>query len=213
MRSFIYGTFLAFVLLVCIGFGDVPKPAIIQKPNEWTVETRFTQPQQILIEGYREGKARRFWYMILTVTNKSDRDVDFYPQCELMTDTFELIPSGKNMPVGIFEQIKKRHKSSYPFLELLEQASNKILQGEDNAKDLAIIWPDFDAKAKSIKIFIGGLSNETAIISHPIERDENGRPKRVFLRKTLELNYDIGGDPAFRSEARLEFKDKRWIMR
>jgi hypothetical protein len=117
------------------------------------------------------------------------------------------------MPDGVFEQIKKRHKSSYPLMELLERSGNKILQGEDNAKDLAIIWPDFDPKAKNIKIFIGGLSNEIAVIQHPIEKDENGQPKKVFLRKTLELDYDIGGDPAFRSDAKLEFKDKSWIMR
>jgi hypothetical protein len=130
-----------------------------------------------------------------------------------MTDTFQILHSGQNMPDGVFEQIKKRHKSSYPLMELLERSGNKVLQGEDNAKDLAIIWPDFDPKAKNIKIFIGGLSNEIAVIQHPIEKDENGQPKKVFLRKTLELDYDIGGDPAFRSDAKFEFKDKRWIMR
>jgi len=213
MKSFVYGTFLACLLWVCMSLAEVPKPAIIQKSDEWTVEARFTHPQPILVEGYKDGKARRFWYMILTVTNRSDRDVDFYPKCELLTDTFELIYSAENMPEAVFEQIKRRHKSSYPFLELLQRASNKILQGEDNAKDLAIIWPDFDANARGIRIFIGGLSNETAVISHPIEKDDNGQPKRVFLRKTLELNYDIAGDPAFRSDAKFEFKDKRWIMR
>ena len=110
---------------------------------------------------------------------------------------------------------------------MLERARNHILIARspnhpsrpgfvylsDFAKDLAIIWPDFDAKARTIKIFIGGLSNEIAVIDDPVETDENGQPERVFLRKTLELNYEIAGDPAFRSHADLAFKNQAWIMR
>ncbi len=214
MRSFIYGTLVVFGLLACICLAEVPEPALVQGPQEWTVETRFTHPQQILLEGgLPDSRPRRFWYVILTVTNTTKRDVDFFAKCELMTDTFQIIRSGKDMPSVVFESIKRRHRSSYPFIELLQEAGNKLLQGEDNAKDLAIIWPDFDAKAKNIKIFITGLSNETAVVYHPVEKDELGRPKRVFLRKTLELDYDLGGDPAFRSDVRLAYKGKRWIMR
>ena len=96
---------------------------------------------------------------------------------------------------------------------LLENVDNKILQGEDNTKDIAIIWPDFDTKAKSIKLFFGGLSNETISIDHPVAKDKSGKPKPVFLRKTLELNYSLGGDPAYRSTVELIYKGKRWIMR
>ncbi len=214
MRSFIYGTLFALVLLACFCLAEVPEPAIVQGPGEWTAETRFTHPQQIMLEGgLPDSRPMRFWYIILTVTNKTKRDVDFFTNCELMTDTFQIIHSGKDMPSVVFENIKRRHQSSYPFIELLQETSSKLLEGEDNAKDLAIIWPDFDAKAKSIKIFITGLSNETAVVYHPIEKDELGRPKRVYLRKTLELDYDLGGDPAFRSDVRLDYKGKRWIMR
>lgn len=214
MRSLIYGTLFGLVLLVCFCLAEVPEPAIVQGPQEWTVETRFTHPQQILLEGgLPDSRPIRFWYVILTVTNTTKRDVDFFAKCELMTDTFQIIRSGKDMPSVVFEGIKRRHQSSYPFIELLQETGNKMLQGEDNAKDLAIIWPDFDAKAKNIKIFITGLSNETAAVYHPIETDELGRPKRVFLRKTLELDYDLGGDPAFRSDVRLIYNGKRWIMR
>ncbi len=214
MRIFIYGTLSVFVFLACFCLAEVPEPAIVQGPGEWTVETRFTHPQQILLEGaLPDSKPRRFWYVILTVTNKTRRDVDFFAKCELMTDTFQIIRSGEDMPSVVFENIKRRHQDSYPFLELLQKTSNKLLEGEDNAKDLAIIWPDFDAKAKNIKIFITGLSNETAVVYHPIEKDELGQPKRVFLRKTLELDYDLGGDPAFRSDVKLIYNGKRWIMR
>jgi len=35
----------------------------------------------------------------------------------------------------------------------------------------------------------------------------------MYLRKTLELTYDISGDPIFRSRTKLKFKSKNWVMR
>lgn len=212
MKVFVYGTLaiLAVTAGVCVA---APKPAVLPRPGDWTVEVVFEHPQQIVLRLPGEGKPRRFWYTIVTLTNKTNRDVDFYPKCDLMTDTFRITPAGKDTPAAVFERIKRRHQSRYPFLEGLERAGNKILQGEDNTKDIAIIWPDFDARAKNIKVFISGLSNETVAIDHPIAKDETGRPVRVFLRKTLELSYTVGGDAALRSDARLIYKDKRWIMR
>ena len=68
-------------------------------------------------------------------------------------------------------------------------------------------------KAKGIKLFITGLSNETVAVDHPVAKDQMGKPLRVFLRKTLELSYRLGGDPTFRSDTRLLFESKRWVMR
>jgi hypothetical protein len=151
--------------------------------------------------------------VIITLTNKTNQDVEFYPKCELMTDTFQVIPAGKGVASVVFEQIKKRHKSTYPFLKYINEADNKLLQGEDNACDLAIIWEDFDKKAQSIKLFITGLSNETAVVEHPVAKDEQGQPVKVYLRKTLELDYKIHGDPEMVSGVELQFDGKRWIMR
>jgi hypothetical protein len=130
-----------------------------------------------------------------------------------MTDTFRIIPTGKGTTPAVFGHIKKRHQSRYPFLEPLEGVGNKILQGEDNARDVAIIWPDFDLQAKSIKVFITGLSNETVAVDHPVAKDETGKPLKVFLRKTLELSYDLRGDPSLRADSDLAYQGKRWIMR
>jgi len=90
---------------------------------------------------------------------------------------------------------------------------NRILQGVDNAKDIAIIWPDFDIKAKQVGLFIAGLSNETVVIDHPTATDANAKPVKVYLRKTLMLNYAIAGDQRLRSEAKLTHKNTTWIMR
>jgi hypothetical protein len=227
MRSCVfYGT------LVLIASGLVqaaPQPAIVQRPGQWTLETRFEQPQQLVLP-YGVNGETRFWYMILTVTNRTGQDVDFRPRCELMTSTFQIVPAGVGVPSVVFDKIKERHQSQYPFLEALGKvetrlvrsadktkvpgAENLLLQGEDNTRDIAVIWPDFDSRAVSFKVFITGLSNELAVINHPVVADPNtGMPIKVFLRKTLQLDYNLRGDPAIRSAVELVYKGKSWVMR
>jgi hypothetical protein len=211
MKSVIYGTFVVFAAMafVCVA---APEPAIIPGPRDWTMEVTFEHPQQIMVQ-MEKGGPRRFWYTIVTLTNQSGQDVDFYPTCDLMTDTFHIIPANKHTPEGVFEQIKGRHQRKYPFLEPLEKADNKMLEGEDNAKDIAVIWPDFDQQVKNIKVFISGLSNETAVVEHPVSKDEAGEPIKVYLRKTLEISYSMSGDPALRSYVKVTYRGKRWVMR
>lgn len=212
MKGIVYGTLAALVGIagLCIG---APEPAIVPGPEDWTLEVQFEHPQQIVLNLKGAKQASRFWYTIVTLTNSTNRDVGFYPKCDLMTDTFQITPAGKGVSAAVFERIKRRHRRRYPFLELLERVDNKVLQGQDNTKDIAMVWPDFDNRAKGIKLFISGLSNETAAIDHPIAKDPAGEPVQVFLRKTLELSYDLGGDPAFRSDTKLVFEGKRWVMR
>ena len=151
--------------------------------------------------------------MIITVNNNTGRDIDFYPKCELMTDTLQVIPAGSGTPDAVFENIKTSFSGKYPFLESLEKSGNRILQGRDNAKDIAIIWPDFDPKTSCIDIFITGLSSETAAVDHPVEKDQSGKPVKVYLRKTLQLTYTLTGDANLRSGETLSFKSKNWVMR
>jgi hypothetical protein len=212
MKGFVYGVLVVWGIMVRLCLA-APQPAIVPGPDDWTVDVRFEHPQQIEVRLAGDEKPRRFWYIIVTLTNKTNRDVDFYPKCELMTDTFQIIPAGEDVRPAVFQQIKRRHQRKYPFLESLKQAGHRMLQGEDNAKDIAIIWPDFDAKARNIKLFITGLSNETVAVDHPVAKDETGKPVKVYLRKTLELSYGIPGDAAFRSEVKPVYKGKRWIMR
>ena len=212
MKSFVYGTLVVWVITACACFA-APEPAIVPGPDDWTVDVTFEHLQQIVLQRGGENKPKRFWYTIITLTNKTNHDVDFYPKCELMTDSFQIIPAGKGTTPAVFERIKRRHQSRYQFLEGLEKAGNKILQGEDNTKDIAIIWPDFDAQATSVKVFMSGLSNETVVIEHPVAKDETGKPVKVYLRKTLELSYGVRGDPALRSYTKLTYKGKRWVMR
>jgi len=203
-----YGTFLVVASSLCMA---APEPAIVQGPGHWTVEVKFEQPQQLVLPWGGNGAAR-YWYTILTVTNRTRDDVEFYPRCELMTDTFQIVPAGRNVPPVVFEQIQQRHQSRYPFLESLEKVENRILQGEDNAKDIAVIWRDFDTQARGFNVFMTGLSNETAAVRFPAPVAEEASAL-VYLRKTLELDYRLRGDPALRSALEVAYKDQSWVMR
>jgi len=213
MRAFTCATFAVIIAGACVGWAAAPKPAIVPKPGQWTVDTKFTHPQQISLRLGPDNRPKRFWYSVITVTNNTGGEVDFYPKCELKTDTFQIIPAGKNVPPAVLTNLQRRHESGYPYLEPLAKTSHKILRGEDNTKDIAAIWPDFDAKAKQIKLFITGLSNETAAVDHPIAKDKDGQPLKIFLRKTLELTYSLESASALRSDSNLVYKSKRWIMR
>ncbi len=212
MKRFFCAVAGIWALLACICLA-APEPAIVPAPGQWTVDVEFTHPQQIVLRQKPDGRPARFWYTILTLTNSTGQDVDFYPKCDLMTDSFQIAPAGKFVSPLVFDQIRQRHRARYPFLERLDKAGNKILEGEDNAKDIAIIWPDFDTQAKSIKIFITGLSNETVVVPHPVSRGAAGEPVKLFLRKTLELNYALRSDANLRSDTSLVYRGKRWIMR
>jgi len=210
-RHLLYGTVLAAVVATfCVA---APQPAIVQRPGQWTLEVRYEHPQQIVLPWGPKGETR-FWYVIVSVTNRTGQDVDFYPKCDVLTDTFQIVPAGRGVTPAVFAAIKQRHQGQYPFLEAPQAVGNRILQGEDNAKDIAIIWSDFDTQALGFKVFITGLSNETAVVPHPVAVDAaSGRPVPVYLRKTLELTYAFRGDPALRSSVEVVFKGQGWVMR
>jgi hypothetical protein len=159
------------------------------------------------------SKPQRFWYIILTITNDTNQDMPFFPAFYMVTDTFKVIPAEKRMRKVVFDKIKRLNQGSYPFLESLDFVGNRILQGQDNTRDIAVIWPDFDPKAKNINMFFSGLSNEIAVIDHPIKKDAIGSPAKVYLSKTLQLSYAIGGDERLRAYAKLAPTGREWIMR
>jgi len=210
-KHVLYGTILAAMVAgLCVA---APRPAVVQRAGHWTVTVRYEHPQQMVMP-WGPGGQSRFWYMIVTVTNRTGQDVDFYPKCDLLTDTFQIVPSGRGVTPAVFEAIRQRHQGQYPFLESLQAAGNRLLQGEDHARDIAIVWPDFDTQAFGFKVFISGLSNETAVVPHPVAVDQaSGRPVPVYLRKTLELTYALQGDPALRPAVEVVYKGQDWVMR
>ncbi len=206
-------TLIALLLILftnSLCLAQAPQPKQVQGPGDWTLDVKFEHLRPIELRVGENRKAMRFWYVILTVTNNTGQDVDFYPMCELVTDNFQILPANTKLPTEVFKHIEKRHKRVYPFLEPLQLGSTRILQGQDNTRDIAVIWPEFDAKAKGLQLFVGGLSNETVAVKNPTD---NAEPATNYLRKTLELNYSIQGDALFRSRPNLKFEGQNWVMR
>ena len=210
MKSSLSTAFVIILTVTMCSIAAAPKPAIIQGPLQWTADLTFENLAQIVYQPTEKSKPRRFWYTLLTITNNTGRDIDFYPKCDLMTDSFQIIPAGKLVPKEVFNIIASRHQSKYPLLIDMASANNRILQGEDNAVDMAVIWSDFDPQAKHVSLFITGLSNETAVVNAP---GPEGTSQKVFLRKTLELTYHLKGGSLWRSNQDIALKDKTWVMR
>lgn len=207
--------FLALAVLVvstvAVGY---PEPKVVQKANQWTLDVTYSSPEQITLQLSGEKKPQRFWYIILSVTNETALDeAEFYPLCRLITDTFQVIPADKRVPIAVFNAVKRKHQGSYPFLESLDFKDHRVGPGEDNAREFAIIWPDFDPKAKQISLFVGGLSNETAVVEHPKLKDDDGSPKKIFMQKTLQLKYAVAGDEKLRSTVTMKKPKQSWVMR
>ena len=207
--------FLATTILAvsAVSFG-YPEPKVVQKVGQWTLDVGYSAPEQITLQLPNQKKPQRFWYIILSITNETSLDeTEFYPLCRLITDTFQVIDADKRVPIAVFNAIKRKHQGSYPFLESLDFKDHRVSRGEDNTRDFAIIWPDFDPKARQISLFVGGLSNETAIVEHPKLKDKDGGPKKIFMQKTLQLKYAVAGDEKLRSTVTMKKPKQTWVMR
>ena len=202
---------LAGAMVMAAGF---PEPAVVQKATEWTLTVKYENPQQITLRLPGKPTPERFWYIILSLTNESPQlEVPFFPACDLVTDNFEIIKAGVDIPSGVFEAIKLKHQGSYPFLESMDFEDNRFYRGKDSTRDIVIIWKDFNLKAKEVSFFIGGLSNETAAVMHPAKKDEQGNPEKIILQKTLQLRYLVGADSRLRDLAALKLLEQSWVMR
>lgn len=210
MQRILITTILALITSMTLA---APEPAVVQGPGLWTLDTEFKNLEPFRVQVEKNKGKERFWYIILTVTNETNQEVGFYPRFDLMTDTYKITAAGKNVPNVVYDRLKQRYQRTYPFLQTLAQAGDKMLQGENNAKDLLIVWPDIDPQANALKVFISGLSNETAVVEHPTKKTDNGDLVKIYLRKTLELNYNIGGDPAISPVLKVTYQGKDWIMR
>ncbi len=205
---------LGFILATAVSGFTAPKPAVVQRNGQWTLDVRYSQPLQMTVRLAGQQQPKRFWYTILTLTNNTvQEEIPLYLECQLVTDTFKILPAGKDVRKEVFDQIKLKHQGRYPFLESMDFRDNRMRKGDDNRRDIVIIWPEFDPAAKRVNLFIAGLSNETIALDHPIQKDADGKPTKVYLQKTLQLVYANSTDPALRNQAGLTPVKQDWVMR
>ena len=194
---------------------SAPLPAAFPPADVWQLDVDIHgNPSQIEVTLPGDEKPTRFWYLVYTITNNSDIDVEYYPTIELMTDTFKLYEAGTVPSKPVFEKVKKLYRESVPLLEPELDVAGTILQGEDNARDCVAILDDFDPNATSVKVFITGLSNESTVLETTGTTENNEKNlKKVLLRKTLMLEYKIPGDKFNQDQKVMIFDRRQWIMR
>ena len=206
---------LAAVFLLVTPSNSAPEPALVPPAGSWQLKLELHgEPQLINISLPGEDQPKRFWYLLYTVTNNTDRSIDFYPQFVLFTDTFKLYPAGRGVRRPVFEAVQSLYGNSIPLLEPQDSITGPILLGRDNARDSVAIFQDFDPNANSINIFIAGLSNETISIDYPTQTEiESNEKNQVLLRKTLMLQYQVPGDRYSPLDRVMLYRSRKWIMR
>lgn len=192
-----------------------PKPSL--SPESWELKFRFEEPRRISVFLPGQEKPVVYWAMIYKVTNLTGREVNWYPDFELVTDSLQVVRSERKVSPEAFREIK--NQVGDPLLLPPEKVTGRLLRGEDQARHGVAIFRDFDPKAKSFKIFVSGLSGEFVRLKNPAfvsKNPEGPENQRYFtLRKTLEIPYKFPGSETTRRLARpqREVEKQTWIMR
>lgn len=205
-----------------------PQPSIA--PKSWQLEFEFEDPRRLVIQIPGEKTPRVYWYMLYNVTNNSNRDVEFMPRFDIVTDKLQVLETDVAADPTVFAAIKKIHAKDRPFLLEPLEVMGKLLQGGDNAKDSVAIWRDFTGDARQFTIFVSGLSGESVILPNPtydsakpefVMKDLPGgakakipvNPRHFVLYKTLSVAYLLPGDDQSRKEAQPIREKVEWLMR
>jgi hypothetical protein len=183
----------------------------------WQLDLRFKDPQRITLRLPGDDYDTTFWYVIYDVTNRTGKDVDFFPSFRIVTDTLQVVEGGANIHPLVYDAIKARHVREFPFFAPPVKVTGPLLQGEENARASAAVFRTFDENAASFTLFISGLSGETERVRNPAfdvkrgESEEN--PRAFFMRRTLSVAYDLPGDPQTRASATPVRRSREWVMR
>lgn len=192
-----------------------PTPAIAS--SAWSLNFKFQDPQRLSVLLPGEAVPTVYWYMLYTVENTTDREIDFHPGFEVVTDKLEVIKADRGVSPEAYQAVFRRAKD--PTLLPPEKIAGRILRGQDRARHGVAIWKDVNAQTKSFTVYVSGLSGEIARWKNPAvdpNKPEGPDNQRYFLlRKTLAVPYNLAGSEESRAAAvpqRIADK-QRWVMR
>jgi len=194
---------------------ELPTPAAA--PVSWELRFRFQDPQRVSVVVPGQADPVVYWYMLYTVENPGDLEIDYLPRFELVTDTLKVVPSEVKVSPEAFQAIRRR--SGDPLLLTPEKILGQLLCGKEHAKHGVAIWRDFDPRARAFRIYAQGLAGEMTRVKNPgfePKKPETDANKRYFiLHKTLEIPYKLPAGPTDRYRAiPVRQTDKqRWVMR
>jgi hypothetical protein len=186
-------------------------------PKSWELKFRFQDPQRVSVVVPGERDPVLYWYVLYTVENPSNREVDFYPQFDLVTDTIKVVPSEVQVSPEAFQAIKRR--SGDALLLTPEKIVGRLQRGADRARHGVAIFRDFDPKAKAFTLYVSGLSGELKRVKNPgfdKEKPEGAENLRYMVfRKALAVPYKFPGSEGRRNEAMPErvIDGLKWVMR
>jgi hypothetical protein len=178
-----------------------PEPS--SAPRDWHFDFTHSQPQPIAIRT-AEG-IRWFWYMSYKVVNNTGQDRLFIPEIVMASDQGDILPSGKNVPAGVFDAVKTRLGNR--LLQNPIRVVGRLLQGEDNARESVAIWPAFDHDVDEVSIFVSGIDGETQVIQNPLTGDG------VTVVKTLMVRYGMPGTGGSPQRQSIVPRGETWVMR
>jgi hypothetical protein len=192
--------------LLALGHGrahSAPEPQAIT--TAWQFDMEFDQLRMIEVKLPTTEGSSFFWYLPYTVTNNTGEDRLFIPEFTVLGSDGSLVTAGRKINPIVFDAIKARLEN--PLLESPLQVLGNVLQGEDNARDSVAIWPVEFSDIDTMRVFVTGLSGETAIVADPMTDEE------VILRKTLMLGFETPGDLTHVLTKPITFAQRTWVMR
>ena len=192
---------IASLCLLCIACAAAAYPVPSSFPIRW--ELQFQPGPLRLYTDELENK--HYWYFTYTVVNRTGQDRIWAPNFVLFTDAGEIRTSGQDVPARITTEI-------YDMLgnELIEtqyEILGEILQGREHAREGLVIWPAESMEVTELSLFVSGISGETTRVPHPLTGE------MMVLRKTLQRNYRVPGNPAARGSEPAELVEQGWIFR
>jgi hypothetical protein len=151
-----------------------------------------------------------YWYLVYDVVNMTGQDRTWAPSMTLYTDRGEVRRDGDGVPQGVHRAIME-HVGD-PLLEPKVAIIGTLRQGVGNARRGMAVWPAGSQGVNELRIFIEGISSETATVKNPVTGDP------VTLRKNLYLHYLIPGDASTRGDRPIAIHpgyagEEHWVLR
>ncbi len=187
--------------VLCIVSAVVAYPTPSAFPIRWELEF---QPGDLRLY-VDDLEETHYWYFTYTVINRTGRDQIWAPNFVLFTDAGSIRRSGEDVPARITEEIFDMLGNE--LIETQYEILGEILQGREHAKEGLVIWPADERSITEMSLFIAGISGETARVTNPLTGEN------LLLRKTLQRDYLIPGNPSARGSEPVEMAEQRWIFR